>query len=358
MKHLQQFLFVLLFGVAASCSGQSGGFQRTAIPDNTGFARPMAAFTVDIPAGWQARGEVSWGAGAACDAAFPTIKWQARSPDGSSVLEILPRWASQVPSAMGPALRGCPVMAIASVRALLEHLATQRHPGAQLLDYRERPDLLDRVVVPEAMNIPNGGSQNRNWAEAGEVLVGWNENGRSMRETISVSGVMMQTQVDMPMTGPVRSLVLVTGTPLALSAPNGQLDFTLLTHMRGSLQETPDWSAQMHKHTMAMMGISAKGSRDRGQIAIDTIKTVSAIHNQTWETTQTSQDGSYDRTIDGIRGVQPYADPNRDGPVDLDNTYDHAWRLQDGSYYQTNDPNFNPYLELGVEGEELNRYEQ
>jgi len=358
MKCVQQSLFALLFSVAAACSGQNGGFQRAAIPDNTGFARPMTAFTLEIPAGWQAGGEVFWGAGSQCDAAFPTIKWQARSPDGSSAFEILPRWASQKPGGLGPVLRGCPVVPIASVRALLEHLAAQRHPGAQILDYRERPDLRDGVVVPQATNIPGGGSQNRNWAEAGEILVGWSENGRAMREAIGVSGVVMELRVDMPMTGPVRSLALVTGTPLALRAPAGQLDFNLLAHLRGSLQQTPEWGAQMHQHNMAMIGISAKGSRARGQIGIDTIKTVSAIHNQTWETTQTSQDGSYDQTIDAVRGVQPYADPARDGPVDLDNTYDHAWRLQDGSYYQTDDPNFNPYLELGVDGEELQRYEQ
>lgn len=358
MKRLQLSLFVLLSGIAATCWGQGGGFQRVTIPDNNGFARPMAAYTAEIPAGWQVAGGVSWNNASQCQTVIPSVNWQARSRDGGTTFEILPRWASQTPGGLAPLLPDCPVIPIASVRALLEHMAAQRHPGAQILDYRERPDLRARIVVPEAMNIPGGGTQNRNWAEAGEILVGWNENGQSMREAISVAGLLVQTQVDMPLTGPVRTVALMMSHAFALRAPNGQLDLNLLAHLRGSVQETPEWSAKMQEHTMAMAGISAKGNLERGQIAIDTLHTVSAIHNQTWQATQVSQDGMHDQTINAIRGVQPYADPNRDGPVELDNTYDHAWRLQDGSYYQTDDPSFNPYLELGVDGEELQRYDQ
>jgi len=47
--------------------------------------------------------------------------------------------------------------------------------------------------------------------------------------------------------------------------------------------------------------------------------------------------------IESIRGVETYDDPLYGGTVQLDNTYDHAWRVQNNdSYILTNDPNFNP----------------
>jgi hypothetical protein len=42
--------------------------------------------------------------------------------------------------------------------------------------------------------------------------------------------------------------------------------------------------------------------------------------------------------------------------VQLDNSYQHAWRVADGSYLLTDDPNFRPGL-FGLQGQELRRVE-
>ena len=46
-------------------------------------------------------------------------------------------------------------------------------------------------------------------------------------------------------------------------------------------------------------------------------------------------------------------DPYRGGTVQLDNTYEHAWQLNDGTYVLTNDHMFNPVKSTGQFGEEL-----
>ena len=58
--------------------------------------------------------------------------------------------------------------------------------------------------------------------------------------------------------------------------------------------------------------------------------------------------------VDTIREVNRYYDPTRDRPVELSSHYNHGWRLGDGTYVGTDDPNFDPG-QFGVEGQELQR---
>ena len=44
--------------------------------------------------------------------------------------------------------------------------------------------------------------------------------------------------------------------------------------------------------------------------------------------------------VESIRGVETYHEPVAGGVVQLDNSYQHAWRVGDGSYPLTDDPNF------------------
>jgi hypothetical protein len=60
-------------------------------------------------------------------------------------------------------------------------------------------------------------------------------------------------------------------------------------------------------------------------------------------TTSATDDRMQRERIEAIRGVETYHDPLECGTVQLDATYDHAWRIKNQqSYILTNDPNFNP----------------
>jgi len=39
--------------------------------------------------------------------------------------------------------------------------------------------------------------------------------------------------------------------------------------------------------------------------------------------------------------------------VELSGYYDHAWRLNDGTYVLSNDAGFDPWKDLGVQGQRL-----
>lgn len=341
----------LLLGAAGTGWGQ--GSQRLPIPDNQGFGQPMTAYTIEVPAGWQAQGGVFWDPSTLCQGVVPSIRWQTWAPDGSQMFEILPRWVSEIPNQMGQMMPGCQVMDIASVRQYLEYLARQRHPDARVLDYRERPDLKAKVQAPPAMPSLDGSSQNRNWTEAGELLVGWNENGVAMREALAVNGVFMEMQMNMPLVGHIRTLMFTANAAAVMRAPDGYLDFGLFARILASVQPDPGWQARMSDHQAQMAGINRKGMQERAAIRNQTAQEISEMRHQTWMAQQRSSEKQHTQTIEAIRGVQPYHDPNTGHAVELSNEYDYSWRLNNGTYYQTNDPNFNPYLELGIEGQQM-----
>ena len=67
-----------------------------------------------------------------------------------------------------------------------------------------------------------------------------------------------------------------------------------------------------------------------------------------------ASDRTHQATIDSIRGVERYHDP-AGHTVQLDDTWNHAWSLDNGTYLLVDDPNFNPAVTLGVNGQELQR---
>ncbi len=343
----------VLLGCSLGCNAQPG-LQRHAILDSSGFEQPMTAFTVEVPAGWQTRGGVFWDAANPCQDVVPSVHWQARSPDGSGAFEILPRWSSEMPDpSLGLPMSNCPQAPIANVRGYLEAIARARHPDGQILDYRDRPDLLEKLRAPNFPGVPGSPLQMRSRTEAGELLVAWNENGRAMREAIAANGIVTESLLNMPMTGPSRSVKVSIASAAAMRAPDGQLDFNLFARLCYSVQVDPGWQARMQQHDHAMAAIATRGAVKAGRIRAAANAEIAANSQRAWQEQQAANDRSHASYIDALRGVQNYRDPDTSsGTVELSNQYQNTWRLQDGSYLQTNS-SVNPWVDLGVDGHML-----
>ena len=107
----------------------------------------------------------------------------------------------------------------------------------------------------------------------------------------------------------------ITDTPTSVifsRAPDGQLNFQPAQSILKSLRQTSEWTSHIGAYNL-------KKQRE---------------------------------SIEAIRGVETYLEPVAGGVVQLDNTYDHAFRVRDGSYLLTNDPNFNPG-QFGIEADQL-----
>ncbi len=359
-----------------------GVFQmsRVQIMDNSGFDKPIRAATVLIPAGWRAEGGVVWGPHGQCGSDYST-RWQAVSPDGASALSMvpMPNWqGSRSAYPAGPQQNPCPDAFHASVRAFLEASAQQLFTGARVLDYRALDDEVKplRDMMAQLPPLPQvQGYQSQLTVDAGEVLVAFTENGREMRASLSTIATISRTRMADIMNPGRIGFESVQGTPMnfvVVKAPNGQLDLGLRRRVLTSMRFDGEWSRRVNdfsarkqaaqaKTSEEIMRINAAGSAARLQASasahearMGTLRETNDIMNGIYNDRQLSSDRVQRERIESIRGVETYNDPVSGGPVQLDNNYQHAWRVsnRDDTYILTNDVNFNPGA-YGIEAQQL-----
>lgn len=328
-------------------------FKIVEIIDQNGFERPMPAVRAMIPHEWQAQGGIVWNPGARCAVEGQRIQWSAGNPRSGTGVEIIPviAWqANNLPIQIPTASGNCLDATITSARAYLEALVGRFRPGARILDYRDRPDLAHEFGVPARQENLLAGEL-RTWVEAGDILIGYNYQGTNYREAIRGIAIFHLSRMPGVMPGEVREFLMGNSTPaFAMRAPDGALDFRLFDAIHRSLKPNPEWSARMAKHNAAIARTNLKGAADRAAISSQTSREVAEIMNKGWYARQESADRMHEKTVRAIRGVELYADPVEGRPVELPNIYNHAWRLQDGTYMMTDDPNFDPNAQFGVNG--------
>ncbi|GJL95223.1 MAG: hypothetical protein DHS20C05_16280 [Hyphococcus sp.] len=326
--------------------------KRVEIIDHNGFEKPMVATTLLIPAEWNGKGSIIWNAQNPC-APGNNVQFEATSPDGRSSINIVPSAKWHWNSTGTNDQMGCTPVQITSTRQYIEKLVAQARPGAQFVDYRQRQDI-EAQFQQYNSNSSMSGMHSQNWVEAGEALIAYTENGVEMRETVAAAVMfgLMRTDAMYGMAGSEFGYGVALPS-FAMRAPNGQLDFKLAEMIRKSSRDNPEWSARMAKHNAKISQINAKGARDRAAITAKTNAEISQMQQDSWRRQNESSDRMQRESVEAIRGVETYNDPYNGGTVELDNTYDSAWQLNDGSYVLSNDPSFEPYKDLGVDATKL-----
>lgn len=358
--------------------------QRSVIPDPCVIGTGPAMYVL-IPAGWTGRGGVEVYQ-QLCAEPFG-MKWAAASPDGRSSVAIFPTevwlWSnSQVPS-------DCKRGDHNNIRDYLAAKAGQMFGGARVLDYRPRADFANAAKVrADSFNqaaAATGNTMLTAWADGGEVLFAFNQNGTEMRGVIGASAVFYGGSLENPMGGePLRTMTGGTVGTFGAFAPAGKLDFTLVEAVRKSVTPDPEWLEAYFKFQEKLGKISAQntqqlaamivaGGAEATRQNISTYKAMASasiqsskdsVASQTWRPSEggvqrelfpgdLSGDRMQRENIEAVRGVETYADPVAGGNVQLDATYDHAWRINNNdAYILTNDPNFNP-AQYGLEATQM-----
>lgn len=341
---------------AESGSGQASKymrFERAVVLDATGFEQPMAASTLFLPVGWTARGGVFWGQQFMCTNGY-NYDWSAHSPDGSMTLAILPqtKWETNNYNA-GPSSPGCQLAPYTNIQAYLQALSQHWRPGSRVLDFRRRQDI-ERDLASFNLYTPSAMGGTRSWVEAGEVLLAFNENGRELRGSVAAAVVFSLTVTEAPGVSRMESLGGFALPAWAASAPYGQLNFSLNEAIRRSIKQNPAWGQRISGHNAAIGRVAIEESRKRANIIAQTNSEISRIREEAWNSYQESSDRRAREFGEAIRGVETYADPNAPGgSVELSHMYDQAWRMNDGTYVLTDDPSFEPYRDLGMDGMRL-----
>jgi hypothetical protein len=240
---------------------------------------------------------------------------------------------------------------ITSARQYLDSWIQRHRPGARLLDYRDRPDLITTPPPPDG-----AGTQWRK--EAGEYLLAYVDQGVEVRESVAV--VTLFSHMSMPGVVPGEVRQFMTGFAMGattLRAPAGRLPLDLLARFSASIQVDPQWQARMNRHNQVIARQGTEGMRRRGQIVADTNAQIADMQMQAWRDRQDSQDRSHQDTLDIVSETTRYDDPAAGGQVRLDGYGDNAWRMNDGTYLHSDDPNFDPNRDLDIEAAPLERIE-
>lgn len=341
---------------AVSTRPDPARLQRTTIAD-TASGQPVAAMMIDVPAGWNARGGVEWDRQVECAGNAYQFRWSAASPDGLYEVTLLPRLTWQVESAGIVPFNPCPAAAMGTARDYLQTMMRNTRPQARVVNYRERPDLVAALSAGAS-----GNTQLR--IEAGELLIGYALAGREMRETLIAAVTFSTVQ---------GSVVAWADAGFAYRAPDGELDFALAEKLRTSARLERPWAEQMlawsnqrvtevaqrqsqsiaEWHQRRMNEITTAGMMARSQIRQETIAEIGRIHQRGVASRDASNTRQHEQFKDYVQEVQPWRDPSTGGQVDLSIHYNHAWQLDDGRQFLTNDPSFDPNRDLGIGGHAL-----
>ena len=346
-------LFTIQPGVVQAGTAR---LKKAEIVDATGFEQPMTAATLLIPSHWQTQGGVIWNGQAACSADATRFEWAAYDANGTTAVQLIPgtswQW-SNLPTQYQSAV-GCPTLQISNVRQYLEMLVAQHRPGASIVDYRDRADLTAEFKsFNQRTPMPMG--EIASWVEAGEVLIGYRYQGVDTREVIQVVVVFNTTRMSDTLSGMASEFLSGVGFPaFAMRAPDGELDFRLLTTIQQSINPDPQWQSRFNAHQGKIARINLKGATERANMTRQTNNEINQMLRDSYEYRQRVMDQSHDRFSRYIRDVEVYNDP-LEGRVELPSSYERAWRLDNGEYLMADDPNFDPYRDLGVNGTELKR---
>lgn len=327
----------------------------------------MKAFRGFVPSGWRSQGGLTWGDN--CNSYGYNISWQTQSPDGWFGLALLPGlgWGLGEYS-------NCRQSPFASLEELLTAQGQSIWPGARMIDFRRRPDIVGGQSVP--MDIPSlslsaPGISMRSWLDAGEAMFAFSgPGGQEMRGAILGSAFFGQSRLDPAASGlqidpslfpglqippPPPAQTFLTGGSewgFATWAPAGQLDLVASEVIRKSFVPTAEWSDFIMRHRAVIDGQNAKGAADRAEIRRQTNLEIAGIITSGYNERMALNERSHREYMETVRGVETYINTSGQ-PVQLDYNYRNAWQLADGSYFLTNDASFDPNATFNMNGSQL-----
>ena len=315
--------------------------KKIDIIDAQGFGKPVVARSMMVPVDWKTDGGVFWPMNqSGCGLTTPHTMFAATAPDGLTGVGIPPAVTYQGSNFPMPQGSQCKNMLNQTPRGIFKEYIQTYQPNARILDYRPRPQLqaLFQSMIPPPMQMP--GMQEQLLIEAGQYIIGYQENGTDIRETIILVGMVVNVAFEPDlMTG--QSMMVSNGNifpVFAARAPNGQLDFKGVEALMGTLQDNPQYLKLMADHYRKMNKSSRSPSPGGGSSG----PSVADIQMAGWKKRNASSDKGQREQVEAVYGVETYNDPINGGTVQLDNSYNNTWQLNDGTYVLTNDQFYTP----------------
>ncbi|MBI1396762.1 MAG: hypothetical protein GC151_12335 [Betaproteobacteria bacterium] len=323
--------------------------QSVDVIDRQGFERPMRAAGLMLPAGWRVQSGMAWPRQRECGVLQPLPVVRADAPDGRGVIELLPgeNWGFTF---QGAAMPTCPFAPWADTANYLQGWVQRHRPGARWLGFKPRPD----KSVPEQVQS-YGMIATGTRIETGQALISYDADGRSWNELLAVS---VRFTRNVPQDPALRHVGNVTGQSMGVLAwrvPTGEPPQRRFDAIWETLRLDPAWAQRIAQANASMNRQDAETAGRISRIQSETAREVMEMRQRGFENRGAMRDAGQANAVRGIGEVDAWQDPDSGHAVELSQNYRHAWKLRDGTYVLSDDPDLNPERDLGVPGEPLRR---
>lgn len=357
-------IFAVLSALASETIQAAGDYLRMReikIVDEHGFGRPIEAASLLLPENWQAESSVRWTGDVGCPENAVHLALKAQSPDGRLGFEVFPnhvwKWADDpatlqaAQQAMAPfGIRGCDILPPYDAAGYLQNVFLPRwRPDSTLIDLGTVAELAQALQLEQRTLAMATGQPA--WIETDfDVAV-------ALVETPGAEGIdeewllvtVMRTTISPPAMGyglpPLpRSYSMVALSPFAARAPKGELEKhdRLFEVIYRSFRSHPLWDAGVAQFHQNIAAIQRQGIADRSRIIAASGREIGAIIEQVYEARRASQDRSFERQIQALRGVESWIDPLTRSRVQLTSGYRGAWSNGLGDFILSENPDFKP----------------
>ncbi len=330
-------------GFAGLAEAQTYRVRQEAILDRNGFERPIPVGTLLLPSDWASQGSLFWQQ-TSCEGDSWQADWVAAGPDGT-VMQLEGGVGWYMSSYDMGGMNVCRQADVRTVEDFLRAYVSITRPGAQLLSVERRSDLEQAHCYGLPQRSQTGGVLMVNWASIGQAVIGYSLDGQPMEEAFRVSIAFGRTVMADGWGGQMEFLSGRAYPFMAMRAPAGQLDLELFDFVNQSYQSNPEWVQRIVKHQQEMARINNQGAMERSRITAQHGEEMRQIIQEGFENRQAAQDRMHQNFSDAIREVTPFQDPTYGDVVELPSGYDQAWRMNDGSYVVSNNPNFDPNVD-------------
>lgn len=335
--------------------------KRFRITDDYGFSQPVEVSSFLLPADWQVTGGVQWDGRKKCIPEMMQASLQAQSPDGAFELMMFPAtqfdWSDD-PVYLDAMKRGfnrqsCtigqPMDAAGYISNNIAPYFNAQATSANVIDaLQQQMDEAAMQMTNTARNAGNNAYTHR--GSAAEGILQFNDG----KEGLAFCTVM-QTIVTLPGTqgGMTSSYYSYVSLRLVLKyeAGNEKKARKIMSTFFSSARINPTWSEAVQRFFYAI----GKGAQDEGwkqiQISYKAQQEIGENIVRSWEARQNRNNatGSTEEINSQfsqyLRGVDSWTDDDGN-KVELTSGYSNAWSRSDGSYILSNNPAFDPNVEV------------
>jgi hypothetical protein len=334
--------------------------KRFRLEDKLGFSQPLEVSSFVLPASWQVNGNVQWNVYSKCIPEMVQASINAKSPDGAYELMLYPvtqfDWSNDA------------VQLDAMRRGFYPHACYIAQPldAAGYISNAIATNLKGQVksaqIIPELQQLMDAGAMQQTQlarqagnnayshrGSAAEGLLQFNDG----KEGLAFCTVM-QTIVTMPGTqgGMASNIQCYVSMRVVLKYTSGNEATArkIMSTFFSSAKFNPTWFTGVQNFFIAV----GKNAQDQTWKQIQEVHAVQEQQGnniiRNWEAKNAPSTSTYAKDNNGfgqhLRGVDNWTDANGN-KVELTSGYSHAWSKSDGSYIMSNNPAFDPNVELG-----------